>query len=236
MASLYSQPGPGWTPMDDSPYDLHSVLDRIGTLRRAGERPLGNPYLDLWAEQRGSDRDEERERRARAALIGIFACAIPNEDAIATIARHSPQGVIEIGAGTGYWARLLTDAGVAVRAADSCPHGCRCGGVWCGKPVQWTDVERGGVEIAGAEPNRSLMLSWPPLSSSMATVALLRHHGAGGATVIYIGEWRGRTADFIFHDLLERFYEKVVDLPIPRWSAYRDSLMVFERRRSGPSG
>src|SRR5687768_17235503 len=175
--------------MNDNPHDLRSVLDRVGSRWRRADEPLGNPYFDLWDELQSAGPDRVVEERARSALIGIFSCAVPSDDAIRVVARHSPRGVTEIGAGTGYWARLLSDAGMAVRAADNCPHGCNCGGVWCGKPLQWIDVERGGVEIAGAQPERSLLLCWPPCSSSMATVALLRHHAAGGRTILYVGEW-----------------------------------------------
>ena len=55
----------------------------------------------------------------RDALIARYAFAVPSADAVALIAEVSPDGVVEIGAGAGYWAHVLDGAGVASAAVSS---------------------------------------------------------------------------------------------------------------------
>src|SRR5579885_3340312 len=57
------------------------------------------------------------EFAARDYACERWAWAVPDEKAIKTLVEHSP--VVEIGAGTGYWARLATEAGGDVVAYDS---------------------------------------------------------------------------------------------------------------------
>lgn len=49
------------------------------------------------------------------------APAAPNAAAVAALAARSP--LLEVGAGTGYWARCLRAAGADVLALDVCPPG-----------------------------------------------------------------------------------------------------------------
>src|SRR4051794_21992422 len=71
----------------------------------------------------------------RKQLIWAFAWAVPSDEAIEEIARHGP--IVEIGAGTGYWAWLLAQAGADVLAYDRAPHA----------PPHWHEVREGGPEI-----------------------------------------------------------------------------------------
>jgi hypothetical protein len=54
-------------------------------------------------------------------LKRVFSYAVPSEAALRVIKRYSPHGIVEIGAGTGYWARLLSNAGVDIQAFDTAP-------------------------------------------------------------------------------------------------------------------
>jgi hypothetical protein len=76
---------------------------------RAGRVPLVAP-ADL------ADDDVRMEYVAR------YAFGVPTEEALAAIAAVSPRGVVEIGAGSGYWAALLRDRGVRVEAYDIAPE------------------------------------------------------------------------------------------------------------------
>ena len=120
-----------------------------------------------------------------------FSWAVPDDYALDLIARHSPNGVVEIGAGLGYWARMLTARGVDVHAYDIAPEGNN----WCeGEP--WHPVAVGGPELAGEYPSRTLLLCWPPMTS-MAAEAVNAYRGD---TIVYIGEGPGGcTADDTFH-------------------------------------
>jgi hypothetical protein len=55
----------------------------------------------------------------RDELVHLYSWAIPNEDALRAIAAHGP--ILEVGAGNGYWAQLLTERGVDVLAFDPVP-------------------------------------------------------------------------------------------------------------------
>ena len=54
-------------------------------------------------------------------LKRVYSYAVPNAEAIQLISKHSGQGVVEIGAGTGLWAACLHEHGVQVQAFDICP-------------------------------------------------------------------------------------------------------------------
>ncbi len=71
--------------------------------------------------------------------------------------------MLELGAGTGYWAACLRQRGVAVRAFDKYPPDKRCANMFfC---HSFCDVEEGGSEVLDSWPGGSaklvLLLVWP---------------------------------------------------------------------------
>ncbi|WP_293900310.1 hypothetical protein [Phenylobacterium sp.] len=151
----------------------------------------------------------------KAAVAGHFAWAVPTDEAIAAIRRHAPS-VVEIGAGGGYWAWLLRQAGVTVAAFDVAPP-----------PFTWSEVRVGDAAAAGDHADKALFLCWPPWGAGMATRALAAH---GGRQVIYVGEWLGGAADPAFFAALAAQFTCVEVVAIPQWFMRDDRLMVFERR------
>ncbi len=172
-----------------------------------------------------AQRDTHRQR---------YAYAVPNDGALETIAQHSP--VIEIGAGTGYWAKLLDERGCDVVAYDERPtpdpenshfEGLDERGRSIGPIPSYYPVHRGGPEKVLDHPNHALFLCWPPLGSPMAAWALALY---AGDAVLHVGEWYGATADDCFHDLMEEFFEEKHCLAIPQWYGIHDELTVWKRK------
>ena len=64
--------------------------------------------------------DSQRDRAAQ-----IYAFAVPNKQALQAFKKHESNGIIELGAGTGYWANYLQKNGVDVKPFDICPPGVR---------------------------------------------------------------------------------------------------------------
>lgn len=158
----------------------------------------------------------------RPDLVRAFSWAVPNWKALDAIERHSPSGVIEIGAGTGYWAHRLALNDVRVMAFDIKPFEN-------GQAANaWFNVVQGGPEKAALHPDKTLFLSWPPYAESMASDALQAYTGN---TVIYIGEgWGGCTADDEFHDALNTYWKRVELVELPQYNGIHDSLFIFIRR------
>jgi len=179
--------------------------------------PLLNPYFDLARTLTSSPLAPEQLEDARKKLIWAYSWAIPSTEAILAIAEHSP--LIELGAGTGYWGWLLRQAGARVNCWDRNAHA----------GPHWIDVEMGSPENLSELPDlgaRTLLLVWPPLDEPLAEDSLQYYTGK---KVIYVGEWRGRTASARFHDRLESEFKKTCELELPRWPGFHDSLLIFER-------
>ena len=137
-------------------------------------------------------------------LRRTYAWGVPSAYALQAIAEFSPHGVVEIGAGTGFWAHLLEQRGVSVRAYDSAPlqfeqhvNGFHALGN-LGNALPFARVSVGGAEAAGWHPERTLLLCWPPRESDgsgtgqrdvamMASDALAHYKGS---TVAYVGVCR----------------------------------------------
>jgi len=184
----------------------------------------------------------------RRGLVRKYSWAIPNAEALDTIASFGP--IVEMGAGTGYWAALLRARGVRVDAFDIEPptfDGSRKNH-YHDATRTWTHVTRGSVEKLSAPAlavplggylrgrlvrdrlgvdKRTLMLCWPPYSDSFASKALAAFRGN---RVVYIGEGgRGCTGDDAFHETLDRDWIHERNVHIPQWDEIHDYLGVFRR-------
>lgn len=148
-----------------------------------------------------------------------YAWAIPTLEAVQLIAQYDP--IIEVGAGTGYWAWMLQQLGLSVECYDNYSSHVRTHGFWY-------RVHRGSWEKAYSRKN--LFLCWPPYDNSFGYRALKCHRGE---YVIYIGEgYGGCTGCYNFHDLLSESYRQVNTCKIPQWYGLHDYLSVWKRHGS----
>lgn len=224
-----------------------------------------NPYLDLYNEMLAHQREHSPYKSfpregpelvcsgcARTADSSYFderfdlkrkyAWAVPDDAALDVIAKHSPAGVVEIGAGGGYWAKMLRDRGVDVVAYDPDPRAENS--KWAsGTP--WTEVLVGDHTAVIGHPERTLLTVWPSYSEPWTSDMLDLY---AGQTVIYVGEGSsGCTGDERFHALLGDgycwhddgedcdcckdgpSYREVESVDIPQWWGLHDRLRVYER-------
>lgn len=190
---------------------------------------VSNPYLTEVVRAGAVGNHRERLglasatniRGLRDRLVDEYAWAIPNDHALRALARLAP--IVEIGAGRGYWARMLRDRGVDVLAYDIAPPD---------GPL-WTDVEVGGVEKATEHSDRTLLLCWPPASGATAKACLAAYLGR---CVVYVGEPRelpnGAAGEVSlgFMRLLEQRFEPLSRVTIPQWAGQWDDLSIWTRK------
>ncbi|NUS93613.1 MAG: hypothetical protein HOQ36_14610 [Nocardia sp.] len=198
----------------DAAFDLRFVHFMTG-----GEAESGNPYWEIVGPSAGTAGDRRvvhggnaegsvRLGFAQTILQAAYAYAIPSPETLDWIeAFGAGRPVIELGAGRGYWARLLADRGVPVRAFDSAPPDTAVNVSFPGsagnRPV-WFPV--GTVDGFEAELGEEsiLFMCWPPgWGDRMASAALELFEARGGRRLIYVGEPAGgKTGDGAFFDRL----------------------------------
>lgn len=190
-------------------------------------------YLEHWRRIDGGSRDWSDMTKVRARYtsrrecIEQYAFAIPNQEALDTIARFSP--IVELGAGTGYWCYLLRQMGVQVVAMDAAPVGGPIENTYEFKKA-WVDVAQGGPADLVDYASHALMLCWPNYNTSFASDALRAY---AGETLIYVGEGRGGcTGDAEFHEMIDASWTKIATVYIPQWDGIHDELHVYKRGTS----
>jgi hypothetical protein len=138
-------------------------------------------------------------------LPGAYAFALPTDEALGAIAGVSPGGVVELGAGTGFWARLLADRGVDVAAFDVAPPPS-AQNRWFAGVTPWYPVRPGDESVAEGHASRTLLLVWPTRNEDWAAAAVERYTSAGGQCVVFVGEGPGgSTGDDRLHALLGEY-------------------------------
>jgi hypothetical protein len=226
---------------------MESTATRFGTCSIAGA--FGNPLKDIydeladklrsydelldqadacvddldeaWELSRGIGREIDRQRFATAMQ---YAWSIPTQTAIDMIVACGP--IVEIGAGTGYWARMISEAGGDVVAYDAAPPET-VDNRFCNQ-IQYFDVVPGGPETAALFPERALLLCWPPYRESFADECLQAYLGD---TVIFIGELEGGCcASDAFWLRLDDEFDKVGDVVAPQWPGVHDEVVVYRRK------
>jgi hypothetical protein len=189
-------------------------------LAQRGERTEPGAY-EAWLRQGGPSAFERRVRCVRRYAFGV-----PNRAALEAIARYAP--IVELGAGTGYWAYLLRNRGVDILAYDLAPPGL-AQNAYKFEPRTWTEVRLGGVDVlAEQHADRALLLCWPGYRDTFADEALAAYRGH---VLIYVGEGPGgHTANDAFFGQLQRDWTPVAQIAIPQWSGAHDSLSIYDRR------
>lgn len=107
-----------------------------------------------------------RELTAALQVVFKFAWAIPDDRAVKIVAAMSP--VVEVGAGRGYWARLVREAGGAVECYDIEPNDKPSENTPHSVPFpNWVHVKQGGPECVLRHPGSTLMLCYPDGASAL---------------------------------------------------------------------
>lgn len=198
----------------DAAFDLRLVHFMTG-----GAAESGNPYWEIVGpsvetagERRvvdgGSANGSVRLGFAQTILQAAYAYAIPAPATLEWVKTFAGErSVIELGAGRGYWARMLADNGVTVKAFDSEPPDTAANPSFPdtpGQPPVWFPV--GGLDEFASELNEDsvLLLCWPPgWGDTMASEALALFESRGGRRMVFIGEPRGgKTGNDAFFDRL----------------------------------
>jgi hypothetical protein len=198
-----------------------------------------NEYLESFIELETKNRYNLGPERD--VLVAKYAWAIPNDQAIAELSRYSP--LIEIGAGLGFWAYLINQAGGDIVAYDNRP-----GLAWnlqynedasddekehkeyllkLVQPKSWFNVKVGSFEKLKSHPKRTLFLCWPPYKERLALDCLNSYKGNN---LIYVGEWYGCTGCNEFHELLEESWDVIKEIYIPRFYGLNDAMYVLKRK------
>lgn len=194
-------------PADDGvAADGFVTLGAGGLVDPRGEMDLAERATKFWMELRGR-------------WVERYSWAIPNREAVETIAGHEP--IVEVGAGTGYWAYLLEQVGGDVVCYDVAPPG---------DDERWHEVRRGGPEVLleGTFDDRTLFVCWPAFYETLAHDALEAY---GGDTVVYVGEGPGgcNATGAFFGRLDEGSWRLEREVAIPQWPGVEDEVRIYER-------
>lgn len=199
---------------DDIDFNVALELEKDNPYLLELVKRFGTPYA-----YRQFDRSNFSDTRRE--FVSRYSWAIPNHATLETIKREASAGVVEIGAGTGYWAHLLRLREVDVVAYDLKPHVNH----WC--KGNWSPVLAGEPVDASKHPERALLLCWAPYDDSMAADALTAY---SGDTLLWVGEGRGGcTGDDKFWELIDRGWREMYEVEIPQWEGIHDSLTVYKR-------
>ena len=121
-------------------------------------------------------------------LAQRYSYVLPDERSLSALADLGP--LVEMGAGTGYWAYRLRARGADVIAFDQAPPDGARVNRYHPSTSTWTEVVAGDHTSLTRYADRALLLCWPPLFSALGES--LTYYG--GNTVAVIGDGGHRTA------------------------------------------
>jgi len=194
---------------------------------------LQNPYLDevLRIEPRITINRQARYDFSdklysfRKELVAKFSWAIPNDEAIHAIKTLVEQnklaGLIEIGAGSGYWAWMLEQVSVNTIPIDSFDWEIHR------NVKHWVPIIHGGPSEAALHSNRALFLCWPPIDE----MGLRALECFAGEWVVLVGENEGGcTGTDEMWEKLSSDFDLVSEHNLHQFPGIYDHLMLYKRK------
>jgi hypothetical protein len=177
-----------------------------------------------------------REVPRRRRFMQRYGWAVPTPEAIDAITAFVHEDrLLEVGAGTGLWAYLLSGRGLSILATDDFswagPERGRHASLPSGfavDPGRFFPVERVDSEAAVKRyaDRRGLLLIWPPPDRDMAFLALAAFTGD---KAVYVGD-PNASADRRFHEELKLRWLLRNRVAIPNWPGIHDAVYLYGRK------
>lgn len=215
--------------------DLLKVVDRLPTMPRNEIHYIlrsgtsGGRYSDdgRWAD------DAYKKHIDRHDFVRKYSWSIPCKEAIDTIKKYARPPLYDLMAGTGYWAKILNDAGVKTYASDMHlgrynPYKHDSSHI----KIRRKNAIIGAYSIQRARNSQGwhgdILLSWPPYESSTPTDIL--DTLPVGTRVFYLGEgYGGCTGDVAMHTNFNKNFKELEEVYLPKFEGLHDSLIVYEK-------
>lgn len=229
-------------PEDRTIYSKASLKRRRKRIEATLKTPFKNHLYEFWQESQTKHFSEDFLNRR--LLIPYFSFSVPSAAVIEVLSQLSP--IYEAAAGTGYWARLISEAGGTVYAYDQAPVDgplidrvkddtypdiVRANNYF--NPWSWYPVKPFSAlttaELA-AQSGDTFMLSWPSYDKPWGGECIKAYFKAGGHTLIYIGEdWGGCCGDNAMFHYLNKLGDPEVHA-LPQWEGIHDSLYIYREK------
>ncbi|WP_326828732.1 class I SAM-dependent methyltransferase [Streptosporangium sp. NBC_01810] len=200
---------------------------------------IANPYWEVIRQMPSTDERHwqgvtpygyERDLGiSRNDVVSTYSWSIPSPGDITWITDVlAGRGVVEVGAGSGYWAWQLSQAGADVIAYE--PNEA-ADNKFVGVIEPYHPLLRDDASAAGRHPDRALFMSWPSCGGPWAAHALASHKGD---LFVYVGETHGGCCgDDDFFDLLDAEWDEIGDSPHHRtWWGINCRLIAYRRKRA----
>ena len=151
----------------------------------------------------------------RQKFVEEYSWGVPSEDVIQYCAEF--DNLIEVGAGSGYWAKCINDADGNVQATDIDPP-----------KDTYTNVQQvAAYKLQNKIRDSPVLMVWPPYGESMAEIVAR----AEPSHILYVGEQRGGcTANDGFFYIIEEKYGLVGRLEIPSYAGINDDFYHYTRK------
>ncbi|EER03117.1 hypothetical protein Pmar_PMAR023229 [Perkinsus marinus ATCC 50983] len=197
------------------PCGMGTRADETQTLKQ-GDPLMPSKILSDWVDS------------TRDYMCHIYAYATPTESALELLSSFVPGGVVEVGSGTGYWAKLLRDRNVKVLALDKNPPDHQAN-AYHGRCRPHTEVKKNAADLQSlsAEEYPKLMLCYPPPQEHMAAEAIGNFKGD---YVYHIGEWFGDTGTLAMQKALGQGFRMIRREPLPNWPSTSYEMTIWKRR------
>lgn len=182
-------------------------------------------HVDIYDPASGFDFNRAAwYRNLMDSLRREYSYAIPSYEIIGAIRTIAGDHIVELGAGTGYWAKFLSQYGLDVLAFDT--KDTRSS--YC-NDVYYYKVNEAGHEALSWNSDRSLLLCWPPYRETFAYDCLRAYQGN---SIIFIGEdYGGCTGTDEFFDLLEKDWELIYrNYDVLNFSGIHSCETIYKRK------
>ncbi len=199
-----------------------AVRDHIQIDRVFG---ASTPVVDTY----GSISRDYGVRIDRNDLCSRYSWTVTDPATVEFVRDWAGGAVVDPLAGSGWWACLLSQAGVWVTATDQNPPDGTGANHWHRGTTHVHVGRMDAVDAAHmASPDRTLLLSWPPYDSTIGGDILAAYPGS---RVIYIGEgWGGCCGDDSMFEAFERDWTRVAEHCPIQYYGIRDWVTVYERK------
>jgi len=176
---------------------------------------MSNEYLEKFKKlQEQSTFRGQQWFGKRQQLVEEYSWAVPNEEVISYLAEFDE--LYEVGAGSGYWAKCIEEAGGSVYAFDK------------DSSKRWFPVHPDTHwDYEDSIEDSPVLMVWPPANDGMAADVA----SFNPSHILYVGEQRGGcTADARFFDQLDKYYGLVAKMDIPSYAGVHDQFYHYTRK------